>query len=431
MNTTLYTGFALKTIAVPCFIGQILEHKHFIPSGVIATEEHALASRFKPAERLKHIKPSGIRRFFALASEMRNSINLSVGEPDFSPPQHVVDAGCQATRNGKTHYAPTNGIPELREALAQKAYRDYGLNYAPDSEILITVGGTEAIFLALMGLVNPGDEVLIPNPGFVLYEPCVTLAGAVPVSVPLLEKNDFRPSAGDVMSLVTDKSRVIILNFPSNPTGAVLSYDEAAALTKIAVERDLLVICDEVYEKMVYDGAKHYNLATFPGMRERTLIVNSFSKTYAMTGLRVGYVYGPKELLAPLWLVHQYTVASVDSPSQYMGLAALRGPQELVEGMVLEFDRRRRLVHKRLSAMPPFRCALPKGAFYVFPNIRGFDKSSEEFAEFLVKEAGVVTVPGSAFGNYGEGYIRISYAAAYEQLEKAMDRIEKVVKKIK
>lgn len=170
-----------------------------------------MASRFKPAERLKHIKPSGIRRFFALASEMRNSINLSVGEPDFSPPQHVVDAGCQATRNGKTHYAPTNGIPELREALAQKAYRDYGLNYDPDSEILITVGGTEAIFLALMGLVNPGDEVLIPNPGFVLYEPCVTLAGAVPVSVPLLEKNDFRPSAGDVMSLVTDKSRVIIL----------------------------------------------------------------------------------------------------------------------------------------------------------------------------------------------------------------------------
>lgn len=390
-----------------------------------------MVSAFKPAKRLKDIKPSGIRRFFALAQEMQGTLNLSVGEPDFSPPQHVLEAGCEAAKNGKTHYAPTNGIPELREALVQKAYRDYGLNYDPNSEVLVTVGGTEAIFLAMMGLINPDDEVLIPNPGFVLYEPCVTLTGAVPISVPLLEKNEFRPSIDDVMSLVTDKSRVIILNFPNNPTGAVLSYDEAAALSKLAVERDLLVICDEVYEKIIYDGHKHYCLATFPGMRERTLIVNSFSKTYAMTGLRVGYVYGPKELIAPLWLVHQYTVACVDSPSQYMALAALRGPQAPVDEMVKEFDRRRRLVHKRLSQMHNIRCTLPRGAFYVFPNIQESNKSSEGFVEFLVKEAGVVTVPGLAFGKYGEGYIRISYAAAYEQLELAMDRMEKVVKKLK
>ncbi len=390
-----------------------------------------MVSAFKPAKRLKDIKPSGIRRFFALAQEMQGTLNLSVGEPDFSPPQHVLEAGCEAAKNGKTHYAPTNGIPELREALVQKAYRDYGLNYDPNSEVLVTVGGTEAIFLAMMGLINPGDEVLIPNPGFVLYEPCVTLTGAVPISVPLLEKNEFRPSIDDVMSLVTDKSRVIILNFPNNPTGAVLSYDEAAALSKLAVERDLLVICDEVYEKVIYDGHKHYCLATFPGMRERTLIVNSFSKTYAMTGLRVGYVYGPKELIAPLWLVHQYTVACVDSPSQYMALAALRGPQAPVDEMVKEFDRRRRLVHKRLSQMHNIRCTLPRGAFYVFPNIQESNKSSEGFVEFLVKEAGVVTVPGLAFGKYGEGYIRISYAAAYEQLELAMDRMEKAVKKLK
>lgn len=390
-----------------------------------------MVSAFKPAKRLKDIKPSGIRRFFALAQEMQGTLNLSVGEPDFSPPQHVLEAGCEAAKNGKTHYAPTNGIPELREALVQKAYRDYGLNYDPNSEVLVTVGGTEAIFLAMMGLINPGDEVLIPNPGFVLYEPCVTLTGAVPISVPLLEKNEFRPSIDDVMSLVTDKSRVIILNFPNNPTGAVLSYDEAAALSKLAVERDLLVICDEVYEKIIYDGHKHYCLATFPGMRERTLIVNSFSKTYAMTGLRVGYVYGPKELIAPLWLVHQYTVACVDSPSQYMALAALRGPQAPVDEMVKEFDRRRRLVHKRLSQMHNIRCTLPRGAFYVFPNIQESNKSSEGFVEFLVKEAGVVTVPGLAFGKYGEGYIRISYAAAYEQLELAMDRMEKAVKKLK
>jgi aminotransferase len=388
-----------------------------------------LALKFKPAERLKQIKPSGIRRFFSLAQEMPDAINLSVGEPDFSPPKYALEAGCQASKKGKTHYAPTNGIPELREALSKKAYRDYGLNYDPNSEVLVTVGGTEAIFLSLMGLTNPGDEVLIPDPGFVLYEPCVKLASGVPVSVPLLETNDFKPSIDDVTSLITKKSRVIILNFPNNPTGAVLSYDEAALLAKVAVERDLLVICDEVYEKIVYDGAKHYCLATFPGMRERTLVVNSFSKTYAMTGLRVGYVYGPKELISPLWLVHQYTVACVDSPSQYIALAALRGSQEFVNDMVREFDRRRRLVHKRLNEIPSFKCTFPKGAFYVFPNITGISKSSEKIAEFLLKEAGVITVPGSAFGSNGEGYIRISYAAAYEQLEKALDRIEKAAKK--
>lgn len=387
-----------------------------------------MKSKFGPAKRLKQIKPSGIRRFFNLAQEMHGAINLSVGEPDFCPPDYALKAGYDAAKEGKTHYAPTNGIPELREALSRKARLEYGLEYDPNAEVLVTVGGTEAIFLALMGLTNPGDEVLIPNPGFVLYEPCVTLASGVPVSVPLLESNDFKPSADDVTSLITSKSRVIILNFPNNPTGAVLSHDEAAALAKIAVERDLLVICDEVYEKIVYDGAKHYCLATFPGMRERTLMVNSFSKTYAMTGLRVGYVYGPKELLSPLWLVHQYTVACVDSISQYMALSALQGSQKLVDDMVREFDRRRRLVCKRLNEIQDCRCPTPKGAFYVFPNITDFGRSSEAFAEFLAQKAEVIAVPGSAFGSHGEGYIRISYAAAYEQLEKALDRIEKAIK---
>ncbi len=388
-------------------------------------------SDFKSAERLKRIKPSGIRRFFALAQGIPDAIGLSLGEPDFTSPKHALDAGWQAAKEGKTHYAPTNGIPELREALAKKAYGNYGLSYDPNSEILITVGGTEAIFLALMGLINPGDEVLIPNPGFVCYEPSVLLAGGVPVYAPLFEKNDFRPSINDVMSLVTDKSRVMILNYPNNPTGAVLSYDEVAALAKIAVERDLIVISDEVYEKIIYDNAKHYCLATFPGMRERTLIINSFSKTYAMTGLRVGYVYGPKELISSIWLMHQYTVACVNSLAQYIALAALRGPQDFVRNMVKEFDRRRRLVHKRLNEIEGFDCALPKGAFYVFPNIKGFGMSSEEFVAFLVREAHVTVVPGSAFGSYGEGYIRISYAAAYEQLEEALNRIEKAVKRLR
>jgi len=392
-----------------------------------------LASRFKPAERLKHIKLSGIRRFFALAQEMPDVINLSVGEPDFTPPKHALEAGWRAAKEGKTHYAPTNGISELREALAQKAYREYNLSYDPNSEILITVGGSEAIFLALIALINPGDEVLIPNPGFVCYEPCVLLAGGVPVSVPLLEENGFKPSVDDVMSLITEKSRVMILNYPNNPTGAVLPRDEVAALAKIAVERDMVVISDEVYEKIIYDNADHHCAATFRGMRERTLVTNSFSKTYAMTGLRVGFVYGPKELISPIWLVHQYTVACVDTLAQYIALAALKGPQDFVKEMVQEFDRRRHLVYKRLDEIGGFTCILPKGAFYVFPKIKDFGMSSEDFAEFLIRSAHVATVPGSSFGSYGNGngYIRISYAAAYEQLEEALNRIEKAVKTLR
>jgi len=397
----------------------------------LLTLEITLLQRVNPSERLKHIKPSGIRRFFSLAQEMPDAINLSVGEPDFAPPRDALEIGWQAAKEGKTHYAPTNGIRPLREALVERVERDYGLKYDSDSEVLVTVGGTEAVFLALMSFVNPGDEVLIPNPGFVLYEPSVFLAGGTPVSVPLLEKNDFKPSLNDVTSLITNKSRVIILNFPNNPTGTVLSYDEAAALAKIAVERDLIVISDEVYEKITYDSAKHYCLATFPGMRERTLIVNSFSKTYAMTGLRTGYVYGPKNLIAPLWLVHQYVVACVNTIMQYVALAALQEAQDSVNNMVREFDRRRHLVYRRLNEIEGFECKLPKGAFYAFPNVKSFNRSSENFAEFLLKEARVITVPGSAFGSLGEGYIRLSYAAAYEQLEEALNRIEKAVKKLR
>jgi len=389
-----------------------------------------LVTKFKAAKRLKGVKRSGIRRFFAAAQEIPDVINLSVGEPDFTPPKHALEGGWRATLEGKTHYAPTNGVPELREALVDKAYKDYGLRYDPDSEVLVTVGGTEAIFLALLGLINPGDEVLIPNPGFVCYEPGVLLADGIPVSVPLLEKNGFKPSMEDVMSLITDKSRVMILNSPNNPTGMVLSYDEMAALAKIAVERDLIVISDEVYEKIVYDGVKHYCLASFPGMRERAIVVSSFSKTYAMTGLRVGYIYGPEELISPIWLVHQYLVACVDTFAQYAALAALKGPQDFVREMVSEFDRRRRFLFKRLNEIEGFNCTLPKGAFYMFPNIKSFKMASEDFAQFLLREARVAVVPGSSFGSYGEGYIRISYAAAYDQLEEALNRIEKAVKKL-
>lgn len=391
----------------------------------------SLIPEFEPASRLKPIKPSGIRRFFALGREIPECINLSVGEPGIYPPASALDIGWNNVRRDKISYTATNGIYELREELAQKARRKYGLNYDPNSEILVTVGGTEAVFLALLSLVDVDDEVLVPNPGFVVYAPGVFLAHGTPIYVPLLEKNGFKPSINDVRSLITDKSRVIILNYPNNPTGSVLSYEEAAAIAKMAVEHNLIVISDEVYEEITYGDAKHYCLAAFPGMRERTLVINSFSKTYAMTGLRIGYVYGPRELVSSLWLVHQYTVACVDSVAQNIALAALRGSQDFVANMVCRFNKQRLLVHERLNELEGVDCLLPKGAFYAFPNVKAFKKSSEELTRFIAREANVMTVPGSAFGCYGEGYLRLSYAAAGDELEEALNRIEKAIKKLK
>jgi len=322
----------------------------------------------------------------------------------------------------------TAGIPELRVALMKKTKRDYGLSYDPESEVLVTVGGTEAIFLALLTLTNPDDEVLVLDPGFVCYKPSILMAEGIPVSVPLLEENGFALNVEAVMSLITKKSRVIITNSPNNPTGSVFSHNDLAELAKLAVEHDLIVISDEVYEKMTYDDAKHYCLATFPGMRERTIVVNSFSKTYAMTGLRVGYALGPKELIAPMMLAHQFTTACVSGPAQYAAISALEGPQNCVKDMVQQFKRRRRLLHARLNEIDGFRCGLPKGAFYMFPNIEEFEMSSKEFADYLLESAKVVTVPGSAFGECGEGYLRFSYATAYEKIEEALGRIEKALK---
>jgi len=387
--------------------------------------------QFKAADRLKKIRPSGIRRLFPPAGRISNIISLGIGEPDFNPPQHVVEAVKQALDQGKTHYTPTTGITRLLEALAKKAKNDYGLSYDPNTEILITVGATHAIFLALQALINPDDEVFIPDPGFVCYEPSVHLACGVPVSMPLLEENGFNISEDDVISHITRKSRMIVLNSPNNPTGSVLSYAVLSKLAKIARERDLLVISDEVYEKITYDGERHYCVASFPGMRERTIVVGSFSKTYAMTGFRVGYACGPSNLIAPMMLAHQFSVACVDGPAQYGALAALNGSQDFVRKMVTEFDRRRRLVFSRLKEIEGFRCTLPKGAFYVFPSIRYFGASSGKFAEYLVKSANVITVPGSAFGKHGRGYLRLSYATAYDQLEEALNRIEKAAKAFK
>lgn len=389
-----------------------------------------MSKRLQTARRLRKIRPSDIRRFFSLTQGIPNVISLGIGEPDFAPPSHVLEAAKQALNERKTHYTPSMGIPELREALARKMKKEYGLSYDPETEVLVTNGGTEAIFLALLSVINPLDEVLIPNPGFVCYEPGVLMADGISVSVPLFEKDGFKYNADIVMSHITDKSRVMIVNSPSNPVGHVLSYEEAVSIAKVAVERDLIVICDDVYEKIIYEGVKHYSLAAFPGMRERTVVVNSFSKTYAMTGFRVGYAFGPKEMIAQMLLALQYTVACVNGPAQYAALAALEGSQHFVMHMVKEFDRRRRLIYSGLMGIKGFHCVLPRGAFYIFPNIQDFGKSSEEFAEYLLTEAKVSAIPGSAFGKHGEGYIRFSYATSYDRIEEALNRIEKAVKKL-
>ena len=383
------------------------------------------------AKRLEKIGPSSIRKAFSVAQRIPDVINLGIGEPDFAPPLHVINAAKQALDQGKTHYPPSAGIPQLCEALARKAKHDYGLEYNPNSEVLVTVGATEAVFLALTALINPQDEVLLFDPGFVCYEPDVLIAGGVPVSVPIRERNGFKLDVDAVMSRVTDKSRVIIINSPNNPTGAVFSYDDLLRLSKLVIERDLIVISDEVYEKIVYDEAKHFCLAAFPGLRERTIAVNSFSKTYAMTGFRVGYALGLADLIDPMMKVHQYSVACVDGSAQYAALAALEGSQGRVRSMVTEFDRRRRLMYKRINEINGFNCALPKGAFYIFADIKQFKTSSTDFADYLINEEKVAAIPGSAFGRNGEGYLRLSYATAYEKIEEAMDRIEKAVGKLR
>jgi aminotransferase len=387
-----------------------------------------LQMRSKKAERLANVHPSGIRRFLTAAIRTPDLISLGIGEPDLIPPAHVLEAAKQAITEGRTHYTPSNGIPELREAFAKKFTRDYNLFYDPEDEILVTVGATEAVFIALLAFVNPGDEVLIPDPGFLCYKPAVLIAGGIPVSLPMRADDGFKPDMKAVTSLVTEKSRVIITNSPNNPTGAVLTYDEAAELAKLAVENDLIMISDEVYERIIYDGSKHFCLATFPEMRDRTVVVNSFSKTYAMTGFRVGCALGPKDLISAMSLIQQFIVACVDGPAQYAATAALEGPQDFVTTMVSEFDKRRRLVHKRLNEMEGFSSSLPKGAFYAFPSIEAFKTPSSDFSETILKESKVIVTPGSLFGTHGEGFLRLSFATAYEKIDEALDRIEKTAR---
>lgn len=382
------------------------------------------------SDRVRSIPYSGIRRLFDLAQSTSGVVSLGIGEPDYKTPEHIIEAAKKALDTGYTHYTPNAGFLDLRAAIAEKLKRENGVEADPETEIIVTVGGTEAIFLAAIVLLDPGDEVLIPDPGFVTYQPCVMMAGAKAVPVPVMESNLFRMLPRDIEERVTERTRCIILNSPQNPTGGVLLEEDLKGIAEIAVENDLAVISDEVYEKLVYDGMKHFSIGSFPGMAERTVTVNSFSKTYAMTGWRVGYAAGPAALVDEMVKIQQNIVANAPAVAQRAALAALEGSQDFTYEMVREYDHRRRHLVKHLNEIDRISCALPKGAFYVFSGISKTGLSSMEFAEALLRVGKVATVPGTAFGSLGEGYLRLCYATPVEKIDQALDGIRKTVESL-
>ncbi len=375
------------------------------------------------------LEPSGIRKFFGAAQEIPDAVSLGVGEPDFDTPWHVREAGIAALRGGKTFYTANAGLLELREAIADYTHEQIGVGYDPKTEILVTVGGSEAIDLALRTVVSYGDEVLFAEPCFVCYKPCTLLAGGVPVVISLREEDEFRLRAEDVRAHITDKTKVLILSFPNNPTGAIMERGDLEEIARLAVENDLIVISDEIYADLTYKG-EHVSIASFPGMRERTVVVNGFSKAFAMTGWRLGYAMGPADILAQMTKIHQFAIMSAPTVAQYAAIEALtKGKNDVLEMRTSYNQRRRYLLHEfEKLGIPVFP---PYGAFYMFPNIKEFGLSSDEFATRLLREEKVAVVPGSAFGACGEGHLRISYAYSIGELKVAMERIGRFVQKLR
>lgn len=376
------------------------------------------------SKMVQELPISGIRVIFEKARQMKDVIRLEVGEPDFDTPNHIKEAAKKALDEGFTHYTPFIGIEELRVAIAEKIKAESGYEVDPDKEIAITPGACSAIYCTVLSTVNPGEKVLIPDPGWPHYEPCVRMAGGIPQHYPLLEGNDFRVDVDDLSKRIDEKTKAIIINSPSNPTGSVLTRKDIEGIAQIAEENDLIVISDEVYEKIIYDNAEHISIASFPNMRERTITINAFSKTYAMTGWRIGYAIAREEIISQMAKLILYTSTCANSIGQKAAIAALRNPQNCVYEMVKEYKRRRDFIVKRLNEIPGISCKVPRGAFYAFPNIKEFGMSSSDFALYLLDNAKVSTVPGSSFGKFGEGYLRISYATTLENLEEAMNRIE-------
>lgn len=381
------------------------------------------------SEKVVAIEPSGIRKFFDIVSEMKDAISLGVGEPDFDTPWHVREEGIYSLEKGCTFYTSNAGLKELRMEIAKYLHRRCNVSYDHEKEIMITVGGSEAIDLALRAMLDPGDEVLIPMPSYVSYLPCVTLADGVPVVIELKEEDEFKLTRQQLLDSITDKTKVLILPFPNNPTGAVMTREDLAEIVDVIIEKDLFVISDEIYSELTYNG-DHVTIASFPGMRDRCVLINGFSKSYAMTGWRLGYAAAPALILQQMLKIHQFAIMCAPTTSQYAAVEALRNGDKDVEEMREAYNQRRRFLIKALRDMG-MEVFEPFGAFYVFPSIKQFGMTSDEFAEKLLEEEKVAVVPGTAFGACGEGFLRISYAYSVEDLKKALEKIEKFVNRHK
>lgn len=382
------------------------------------------------SKRAGLIKPSAIRRMLELSAKAENAVHMEQGEPDFITPDFISEAAIEAVRKGFTHYTEIDGTLELRQAIADKLRVENGIDADPRTEVTVTSGSQEAMLIAALGFLNPGDEALILDPYYPAYYEDTLLAEAVPVPVPLDEKREYGIDLEAMESRLTEKTRMIWMCSPSNPTGRVFSRQDLETVAEVAKRYDLIVFTDEIYEKIVYDGARHISIGSLPSMEDRTITVNGFSKAYAMTGWRIGYIAAEKKLSATLRTLHYYATLCPNAISQKAAFAALTGSQQCVREMVLEYDRRRRLVLSELGKIKSLSYTIPKGAFYVFPDFSNFEKSDETFAAYLLKEAGVATAPGSGFGDVGKGHLRISYSVSYEQVKEGLRRIGETLERL-
>ena len=380
------------------------------------------------SETIVQIEPSGIRKFFDIVSEMKDAISLGVGEPDFDTPWHIREEGIYSLEKGCTFYTSNAGLKELKQEICRYLYRRFDVSYNPDSEVMVTVGGSEAIDIALRAMCDPGDEVLIPQPSYVSYVPCTMLAGGKPVVIELEEKDNFKLTPEKLLEKITDKTKILVMPFPNNPTGAIMTKEDLAPIVDIIIEKDLFVISDEIYSELTY-GTDHVTIAEFPGMKDRTILINGFSKSYAMTGWRLGYAAAPHRILEQMLKIHQFAIMCAPTTSQYAAVSALRDGDNDVQMMREAYDQRRRFVLHAFKEMG-LDCFEPEGAFYAFPSIKRFGMTSDEFATRFLREEKVAVVPGTAFGASGEGFLRVSYAYSLKNLKEALGRMANFVKRL-
>ena len=380
------------------------------------------------SETIVQIEPSGIRKFFDIVSEMKDAISLGVGEPDFDTPWHIREEGIYSLEKGRTFYTSNAGLKELKQEICRYLYRRFDVSYNPDSEVMVTVGGSEAIDIALRAMCDPGDEVLIPQPSYVSYVPCTMLAGGKPVVIELEEKDNFKLTPEKLLEKITDKTKILVMPFPNNPTGAIMTKEDLAPIVDIIIKKDLFVISDEIYSELTY-GTDHVTIAAFPEMKDRTILINGFSKSYAMTGWRLGYAAAPHRILEQMLKIHQFAIMCAPTTSQYAAVSALRDGDNDVQMMREAYDQRRRFVLHAFKEMG-LDCFEPEGAFYAFPSIKLFGMTSDEFATRFLREEKVAVVPGTAFGASGEGFLRVSYAYSLKNLKAALGRMANFVKRL-